>query len=204
MDQAAILALFRFNTFANESLRQPLLVAGDATARQPLDMWFGSVFSILAHVCGGEGTWLARLRDRNADTQGDDRRGFSQRRGSGRSMENVRRSMGGVRGVAFSRDARRGDRVAPSRRQRVLVQAMAADYPYRQSQHRASRTRHGRDDATGHSARQPGLPRSISDARTVLRELRGCWSIYLVSQSFAYVSDPWLIVVPRLKFCTRD
>ena len=69
MDPAPIQALFRFNTFANESLREPLLAAGDETARQPLDMWFGSVFSILAHVCGGEGTWLARLRDRNATPQ---------------------------------------------------------------------------------------------------------------------------------------
>jgi uncharacterized damage-inducible protein DinB len=65
MEPEAIQALFRFNTFANESLREPLLTAGEELARRPRDMWFGSVFEILAHVCGGESVWLARLRDRN-------------------------------------------------------------------------------------------------------------------------------------------
>jgi uncharacterized damage-inducible protein DinB len=67
MEPAAIQALFRFNTFANESLREPLVASGEEHARRSLDMWFGSVFAILAHVCGGESVWLARLRDRDAE-----------------------------------------------------------------------------------------------------------------------------------------
>lgn len=66
MDSAAIRALFSFNTFANEALRGPVLVAGDEVVRRPVPMWFGSVFNILAHVCGGEAAWLARLRDKQS------------------------------------------------------------------------------------------------------------------------------------------
>ncbi|MGI8553993.1 MAG: DinB family protein [Dehalococcoidia bacterium] len=64
MEPAAIQALFRFNTFANEALRGPLLAAGDEVVRRPLTLWFGSVFNVLAHLCGGESVWLARLCDK--------------------------------------------------------------------------------------------------------------------------------------------
>lgn len=32
--------------------------------RRPLDLWFGSAFAILAHLCAAEAIWLDRLRDR--------------------------------------------------------------------------------------------------------------------------------------------
>jgi uncharacterized damage-inducible protein DinB len=70
MDPDTIRALYRFNTFANEALRRSLLAAGDEIARRPVEMWFGSVFDILAHVASGEATWLGRLRDRQPQARG--------------------------------------------------------------------------------------------------------------------------------------
>jgi uncharacterized damage-inducible protein DinB len=70
MDSETIRALYRFNTFANEALRRSLLEAGDEAVRRPVEMWFGSVFDILAHVASGEATWLGRLRDRQPDARG--------------------------------------------------------------------------------------------------------------------------------------
>src|SRR6202035_917591 len=45
-------------------LREPLLTTPEQRVREPVDMWFGSVFSLLAHICSGEAGWLARMRDR--------------------------------------------------------------------------------------------------------------------------------------------
>lgn len=62
MDPAGIQALYRFNTFANENLRTGLLAADEQVLCTPVEgFWFGSVFSILTHVLGGETGWLARL-----------------------------------------------------------------------------------------------------------------------------------------------
>jgi uncharacterized damage-inducible protein DinB len=69
LEHDAIRALFRFNSFANEALRVPMLAAGDKAVRQPVSIWFGSVFFILGHVCAGEAVWLARLRDRQPQAQ---------------------------------------------------------------------------------------------------------------------------------------
>jgi uncharacterized damage-inducible protein DinB len=67
MDAASIQSMFEFNTWANESLRGALVSSDEALLRKPLDgFWFGSVFSILTHVLGGETVWLARLRDGEA------------------------------------------------------------------------------------------------------------------------------------------
>lgn len=54
--------IFTFNTWANESIRAAMEQAGEATVRQALDLWFGSVFAITAHIVAAEETWLARLR----------------------------------------------------------------------------------------------------------------------------------------------
>jgi uncharacterized damage-inducible protein DinB len=67
MDPAAIQAMFRFNTWANESVREGLLSADEQLLRAPVEgIWFGSIFSILTHILGGESIWLARLRDGEA------------------------------------------------------------------------------------------------------------------------------------------
>jgi uncharacterized damage-inducible protein DinB len=67
VDPASLQSMLRFNTWANENLRQALVSSDEAQLRKPLeDFWFGSVFSILTHVLGGETTWLARLRDGEA------------------------------------------------------------------------------------------------------------------------------------------
>lgn len=66
MDPTIVKAMFRFNTWANENIRDGLETADETVLRRPLDFWYGSVFNILAHICGGETVWLARLRD--ADT----------------------------------------------------------------------------------------------------------------------------------------
>src|SRR5712692_6046107 len=63
MDLAGLQAMYRFNTWANEHLRQGIERADESLLRRPLDMWFGSAFNILAHLCAGEAIWLARLRD---------------------------------------------------------------------------------------------------------------------------------------------
>src|SRR5438105_9651989 len=63
MHSTKLQAMYRFNTWANEHLREGIERADEAQLRQPLDMWFGSAFNILAHLCGGEAIWLARLRD---------------------------------------------------------------------------------------------------------------------------------------------
>jgi uncharacterized damage-inducible protein DinB len=63
MDPAGIQAMFRFNTWANENVREGLTAANEDKLRQPLDTWYGTIFSILTHVLGGETIWLARLRD---------------------------------------------------------------------------------------------------------------------------------------------
>jgi len=47
MDPSAIQTLFRFNTFANEGIRQALVTAEEGLLRRPLEeYWFESVFSI--------------------------------------------------------------------------------------------------------------------------------------------------------------
>jgi uncharacterized damage-inducible protein DinB len=66
MDPAGIQAMFRFNTWANDSVREGLTAANEGKLRQPLDTWYGTVFSILTHILGGETIWLARLRDGEA------------------------------------------------------------------------------------------------------------------------------------------
>lgn len=63
MDIDLLLPIYRFNTWANESIREALLAAGDERARRPLDLWFGSAFAITAHICAGEAIWISRLRD---------------------------------------------------------------------------------------------------------------------------------------------
>ena len=67
MDPASIQAMFRFNTWANEGVREGLLSADDQLLRAPIEgFWFGSIFFILTHILGGETIWLARLRDPDA------------------------------------------------------------------------------------------------------------------------------------------
>jgi uncharacterized damage-inducible protein DinB len=64
MDPASIQAMFRFNTWANEGVREGLLSVDDQLLRAPIEgFWFGSIFFILTHILGGETIWLARLRD---------------------------------------------------------------------------------------------------------------------------------------------
>jgi uncharacterized damage-inducible protein DinB len=63
MDLSTLQEMFRFNTWANEQLREAIAHAEEQVVRQPLDMWFGSVFTILAHINGAEALWLRRLRD---------------------------------------------------------------------------------------------------------------------------------------------
>lgn len=63
MDQQMLQGLYRFNTWANGHIRDALLTTDQATLRRPLDLWFGSVVAVVAHICAGEAIWLARLRD---------------------------------------------------------------------------------------------------------------------------------------------
>ncbi|HTE83543.1 MAG TPA: DinB family protein [Dehalococcoidia bacterium] len=63
MNLARLRSMYRFNTWANENLRQGIEGADEALVQRPLDMWFGSAFNVLAHLCAGEAIWLARLRD---------------------------------------------------------------------------------------------------------------------------------------------
>jgi len=67
MDPATIQAMFRFNTWANDGVREGLLAADEQVLRAPIEgFWFGSIFFILTHILGGETIWLARLRDPDA------------------------------------------------------------------------------------------------------------------------------------------
>lgn len=63
MEPVALRAMYQFNTWANENLRRGIEGADEQTLRRSLDLWFGSAFNILAHLCAGEAVWLARLRD---------------------------------------------------------------------------------------------------------------------------------------------
>jgi len=64
MDPKSIQSLFRFNTFANENVREGLLAADDQLLRAPIPgFWFGSLFFILTHILSGETVWLTRLRE---------------------------------------------------------------------------------------------------------------------------------------------
>jgi uncharacterized damage-inducible protein DinB len=63
MDPALLLPMYRFNTWANEHLRKAITGADEELVRRPLDLWFGSAFAILVHLCAGERIWLPRLRD---------------------------------------------------------------------------------------------------------------------------------------------
>ena len=63
MDPATLQTMFRFNTWANEQLCVAIANADEEVVRRPLDMWFGSVFTILAHIYGAETLWMGRLRD---------------------------------------------------------------------------------------------------------------------------------------------
>jgi len=63
MDPESLRSLFRFNTWANESVREGLLAADDQMLRAPIPgFWFGSIFFILTHILSGETVWLARLK----------------------------------------------------------------------------------------------------------------------------------------------
>jgi uncharacterized damage-inducible protein DinB len=56
--------MFRFNTWANDGVREGLLSADEQVLRAPIEgFWFGSIFFILTHILGGETIWLARARD---------------------------------------------------------------------------------------------------------------------------------------------
>src|SRR5579875_930370 len=64
MDPASMQAMFRFNTWANDSVREGLLAADEQLLRAPIEgMWFGSLFFILTHIYAAEALWLSRLRD---------------------------------------------------------------------------------------------------------------------------------------------
>ena len=64
MDAAGLQTLFRFNTFANEGVRQALLASDEELLRKPLDgYWFDSVFTLLTHAANAERLWLARISD---------------------------------------------------------------------------------------------------------------------------------------------
>ena len=56
-------AVYRFNRWANEHIRAAVTAAGEERARRPLDLWFGSLFAVLAHLVAAEAIWLPRLRD---------------------------------------------------------------------------------------------------------------------------------------------
>jgi uncharacterized damage-inducible protein DinB len=64
MDPAGIQAMFHFNTWANDSVREGLLSADEQLLRAPVEgVWFGSIFYILTHILGAETLLLARVRD---------------------------------------------------------------------------------------------------------------------------------------------
>jgi uncharacterized damage-inducible protein DinB len=63
MDSWSVQAMFRFNTWANEQLREAISLADEETVQRKLDLWFGSVFEILKHINSAEALWLGRLRD---------------------------------------------------------------------------------------------------------------------------------------------
>jgi uncharacterized damage-inducible protein DinB len=70
MEPATIQTMFRFNTWANENVREGLLSADEQVLRAPIEgFWFGSIFYILTHILGGESIWLARLRNSETDAR---------------------------------------------------------------------------------------------------------------------------------------
>src|SRR6266581_4664229 len=70
MDPATIQAMFRFNTWANDGVREGLLATDEQVLRAPIEgFWFGSIFYILTHILGGESIWLARVRDNDASAR---------------------------------------------------------------------------------------------------------------------------------------
>jgi uncharacterized damage-inducible protein DinB len=64
LDTALLRPIFRYNTSANEQIRKAAIVAGDELLRRPLDLWYGTMYDLLAHVTGAEQNWLIRVRDR--------------------------------------------------------------------------------------------------------------------------------------------
>ena len=72
MDPATVQTIYRFNTWANESIREGIQTADEDVLRQPRDVWFGSVFKILAHICSVENVWLARMRDGSTTVRASD------------------------------------------------------------------------------------------------------------------------------------
>jgi uncharacterized damage-inducible protein DinB len=62
MDTSSLQAMFRFNTWANEQIRQAMLGADEELIHRRLELWYGSVFEILAHVSAAAAHWLARLQ----------------------------------------------------------------------------------------------------------------------------------------------
>ena len=67
MDSDGLQTLLRFNTFANEGIRQAMLTSDEELLRKPLDgYWFDSVFTLLTHAAGAEKLWLARISDGQA------------------------------------------------------------------------------------------------------------------------------------------
>jgi uncharacterized damage-inducible protein DinB len=71
MNPDSIQSLFRFNTWANESVREGLLASDDQVLRAPIPgFWFGSIFFILTHILSGETVWLARLRGADRSVRG--------------------------------------------------------------------------------------------------------------------------------------
>ncbi|MGH2586533.1 MAG: DinB family protein [Dehalococcoidia bacterium] len=63
VDPQFLRPMYRFNTWANEQIREAIAGADEALVRRPLDLWFGSAFAILVHLYAGEAIWLSRLRD---------------------------------------------------------------------------------------------------------------------------------------------
>lgn len=61
MDPALLVPMYRFNTWANEHIRQAIEGVDEALVRRRLDLWFGSAFDILAHLVGAEEVWFFRL-----------------------------------------------------------------------------------------------------------------------------------------------
>lgn len=63
MDPRPFPPLYRYNTWANGHIRAAIASADESLIRRPLDLWFGSAFVVLVHICAGEALWLSRLRD---------------------------------------------------------------------------------------------------------------------------------------------
>jgi uncharacterized damage-inducible protein DinB len=63
MDTTLLQPMFRFNTSANEQVRQAAHAGGEALMRSPQEQWYGSVYHLLVHLCRAERNWLLRLRD---------------------------------------------------------------------------------------------------------------------------------------------